>query len=459
MPKGLEAALQRVGATASFGPIAEAVRCGLKATADAVVVVGPIDGDSGADGLRALFDHVAAHPRATLVLGPEGDARTQWTHPAAVPVSFGDWSDERELAARIATMIEMRPSLELLHRRTAGRQQADEILAERYREQVRLAGQVQRELLPRTLPRYGNVSFSTVYRPIEYVSGDIYDIRRLDDEHVAVALVDAQGHGIHAALLTVFVKRALRGEGQGKGGARLPKPAEVLAQLNEELLETELSACQFTAAVYVVLNVRTRTVELARGGAPYPVRRRADGRCELVRPDGMLIGVLPEATFETASFELAPGESLVLYSDGIDHVVRSAGPAPREAAAVLTTRRRRHPNGLVPPSQARGAVGIAVTAAAPARQRGTGAAHCVGAFRPSNRVDGSAEASRHTDAADATDPAVAPDELITTTSWYRRLGNEGVESALEWLACRHDTLRRIGQSVDDLTALAINVDS
>ena len=79
MPKGLEAALQRVGATASFGPMSEVLRSGVKPTADALVVI-PDDNDNGHDGLQALFNQVAAHPRATLVLQPEG-----WDQQAARP--------------------------------------------------------------------------------------------------------------------------------------------------------------------------------------------------------------------------------------------------------------------------------------------------------------------------------------------------------------------------------------
>ncbi len=391
MPKGLEAALKRVGATASFEPISEVLRCGLKPTADAVVVIPPDDARASYEGLQTIFNHIASRPRATLVLQPEDSDTPPPPSPSALPVSFSNRTGEEELAARILTMIEMRPSLESLHRSKLAARRADELLADHYQQQLRLAGQVQRELLPRALPRYGDISFSALYRPTDYLSGDIYDIRRLDDEHVAVALVDAQGHGICAALLTVFIKRALRGEGTHGKLFRPARPDEVLTRLNDELLEADLSEAQFAAALYALVNLRSRRVELARGGAPYPILRHADGRNELLDPAGILVGVVPDPTFTLASFELAPGESLLLYSDGLEQVFHSA-----------------------------------------------------------NRGDA------HTPT--ATKNTVPSDKHITTTDWYTQLSNEGVNAALEHLGARHDTLRRLGRPLDDLTVLAINVD-
>lgn len=426
LPKGLEAALRRVGATASFGPISEVARLGLKPTADAVVVVAPENAEASYEGLQTLFNHVATRPRATLVLQPEGHHNHRPPYPPAVPVSFSTRVNEEELAIRISTMIEMRASLDTLHRSITSGQNSDEQLARHYRQQLRLASQVQRELLPRTAPSYGHVSLSTVYRPMDYVSGDIYDVRRLDEDHVAVALIDAEGHGISAALLTVFLRRALREEARRNGGPWPPRPHEVLARLNEDLLETDLSECQFAAAVYAVVNLRSRCVELARGGAPYPILRHADGSCQLLRPAGSVVGVIPDVRFERESLELAPGDSLLLYSDGIEPVTRAVEPAP----PALASSRRPAGNGEPTP--------FCQPWATP----------CV-TLGPS-----SAAATIATDTA----TTVPPDEMITTTRWYRRLREDGTTAALEQLAARHDMLRRLGRPLDDLTVLAISAD-
>ena len=397
MPRALEAALRQVGATASFEPISEVLRSGVRPTADAVVVIPPDDAQANREGLCRLFGRVASRPRATLVIQPEGNAVPPPAPPPTVPVSFSSRTGVEELAARISTMIEMRSSLESLHRGNASARLADEQLARQYQRQLRIASQVQRELLPHALPRVDGISFAAVYRPTDYVSGDIYDIRRLDDGYVALALVDAEGHGISAALLTVFIKRALPNEGRRGRIFRPLRPDEVLTRLNDELLEAGLSEAQFAAAVYALIDVRTRRVELARGGAPYPILPHADGRCRLLHPAGPLIGVVPNATFTLESFELAPGESLVLYSDGLERVLQHAETGQR--ATAMSTR------------------------------------------------------DRDVDAGDD-----APDKAIAATDWYARLSSAGVPTAFEQITARHDMLRRLGQPLDDLTVLAINVD-
>ena len=337
MPAGLQAAISRVGATASFKTISEVLRSGLRPTTDAVVVVSSDDPQRSYAGLQKLFRKVAHRPRATLVLQPEGSPLEPSVALPAVPVSFSNKTSEEDLTARISTMIGMRNSLESLHQSSSSARSVDEKLAAQYQQQLRQASQVQRELLPHSLPRFGDLTFEALYRAQDYVSGDIYDIRRLDHEHVAVALVDTQGHGISAALLTVFIKRALRGENRRSQLFRPSCPGEVLKRLNEELLEAELSETQFAAAVYAIINLRTRQVELARGGAPYPIFRHAAGTLELIAPPGSLVGVTTSIEYVPATFKLEPGDSLILYSDGLEQICRPADQSECAPDRLITT--------------------------------------------------------------------------------------------------------------------------
>src|SRR5688572_27865942 len=68
-------------------------------------------------------------------------------------------------------------------------------------EELRLAAKLQQDFLPRVMPQVGNVHFHTLYRPAGYVSGDLYDVCRLDEQHVGFWMTDAVGHGMPAALL------------------------------------------------------------------------------------------------------------------------------------------------------------------------------------------------------------------------------------------------------------------
>ena len=236
------------------------------ANADALVIVLPENSGGLGGTLRALLERLAERPRATLVLTPAGHASPPLEHPPTVPVTVGSGLDAHELAGQLNTMLAMRESLDTLHRSAVANRRSGQSAANRYMSQLRLASQVQRGFLPESLPRLGPVSFHVVFRPVDYVSGDIYDVHRLDEEHVGIALADASGHGIPAALLTVYIKRALRGKEIEHGTYRILEPDEVLSALNDDILDAHLADCAFVAAVYAVLNTRTLELSLRAAG-------------------------------------------------------------------------------------------------------------------------------------------------------------------------------------------------
>jgi sigma-B regulation protein RsbU (phosphoserine phosphatase) len=185
--------------------------------------------------------------------------------------------------------------------------------------ELRLAGRLQRDFLPKALPRVGTARFATLFRPAAHVSGDFYDVVRLDEDHVGFYVADAVGHGVPAALLTMFIKHTLATKQIGPGGSyRLLSPGETLARLNTALLDQALSGSTFATAAYGVVDVRTRVVTLARAGHPHPLLLGGDGSVKPVECDGGLLGILPDETFAEATFTLAPGDRLVLYTDGVE---------------------------------------------------------------------------------------------------------------------------------------------
>ncbi len=99
----------------------------------------------------------------------------------------------------------LREELNLLRRR-------DETLnfyMHRLDEELRLAARLQQDFLPKSLPNVGRLHFHTLFRPAGYVSGDLYDVMRLDERRIGFYMADAVGHGMPAALLTMFLKHAL----------------------------------------------------------------------------------------------------------------------------------------------------------------------------------------------------------------------------------------------------------
>ncbi|MGE0482460.1 MAG: PP2C family protein-serine/threonine phosphatase [Phycisphaerae bacterium] len=437
IPAELHGALQRANATASFRPLADVVRTGFAAQADAVVIVTADESPELAQRLRILFHRLTERPRATLVLLSGTDVPAAIAHPATLPVCVEGALTEAELAARLSTMLSMRHCLHSLHERAAARRGMEQRAARRYQNQLKLASQVQREFLPVTLPRFGRVSFATVFRPADYVSGDIYDVRRLDEDHVGIAVADATGHGIPAALLTVFVKRAMRGKEIYNGSYRILGPDEVLTRLNEDLIEADLSNCRFVAAAYAVLNIRTYEARIARGGVPYPIVRRADGTAELIRSEGSVVGVLPDATFASETVQLEPGDSLLLLTDGVEKLV--APHASEWLGAGLGSRAgwshrgsNAHDDEPLPSSGVFAASTAFVTPAESDFHDGAAAGVAVATLAP-------------------------PDECVRESPWFGELRTRGVSAALERLSARFDTLRRIRHPLDDVTVVAVQI--
>lgn len=185
-------------------------------------------------------------------------------------------------------------------------------------EEMRLAARLQQDFLPKALPQVGPVHFHTMFRPAGYVSGDLYDVMRLDESHVGFYMADAVGHGMPAALLTMFVKNALLTKQITPTGYRLLTAGETMARLNEVLVGQNLSYATFATAIYGTINAKTLEMSFARGGHPNPILLRADGSTEVLPADGSLLGIFPDEVFGTTTVKLGHGDRLLIYTDGIE---------------------------------------------------------------------------------------------------------------------------------------------
>ena len=219
-----------------------------------------------------------------------------------------------QLAILQAELANLRKEVNFLNRR-------DETLhfhMHRLDEELRLAARLQQDFLPKTLPQVGRLHFHTLYRPAGYVSGDIYDVARLDEAHVGFYIADAVGHGMPAALLTMFIKNALVTKEISKGGYRLLDPGETLSRLNAALVEQNLSHATFATALYGTINVNTLICRYAGAGHPPPLIVRADGGILNLHGEGALLGIFPDEKYGSAQVQLQPGDRIFIYTDGIE---------------------------------------------------------------------------------------------------------------------------------------------
>jgi serine phosphatase RsbU (regulator of sigma subunit) len=197
------------------------------------------------------------------------------------------------------------------------RQRTQRAALGRLDRELQLAGALQRNL--HAPPPLGNgVDFHVLYRPAGAVSGDTYDVTRLGPSSVSIALADATGHDLSAALLSVFVKRSLRGRELSDGAGRLLDPDEVLARANNDLIDAGLTECQFVTALYAVYDEGTRVIRWARAGAPYPILLRPGRPPQKLLSNGPLLGVLPLPTFAVAELQLRPGDTVLFHTDGLE---------------------------------------------------------------------------------------------------------------------------------------------
>lgn len=214
----------------------------------------------------------------------------------------------------------LRGELELYRRRD----QALNGQMDRLDEELRLAAKLQRDFLPKTLPQVGNVRFNVLFRPAGYVSGDIYDVMRLDETHVGFYVADAIGHGMPAALLSMFLKRALITKEITQDGYRLLEPGETMRKLNEALVEQNLSQATFATALYGKINTRTLELQFARGGHPSPIVLGRDGALTELPATGGLLGIFSDETYDSGQTRLSSGDRLIIFSDGAELIFSDA---------------------------------------------------------------------------------------------------------------------------------------
>ncbi len=182
-------------------------------------------------------------------------------------------------------------------------------------EQLRVSGiieesrVVQESILPAAAPHFTGYDIDGRSRPAEIVCGDLYDYLPLSDRLLGIAIADSSGHGLPAALLARDVITGLR-----MGAAVTTGIAPVMEQLNRVIHRAALSS-KFVSLFYGQLD-RDGRLTYANAGHNPPLLLRAGTFTELDR-GGTVLGPIPGARYETAAVDFAPGDTLVLYTDGI----------------------------------------------------------------------------------------------------------------------------------------------
>ena len=283
-----------------------------------------IDSDRPAPAvLSEILDQFDRRPVVALFLldGEADDARSLLAERKGRHVSVDSTVGPERLRSKLTAMAQLQPGIADLHSELTSLRalKIDQAAIRDFDEELQFAARLQRDFLPRRLPEVGQARFGVLFRPASMVSGDIYDIVRLDERRVGFYVVDAIGHGLPAALLTMFVKKALQTKRITPTSYEILPPSVALEELNADICNQELSGCQFCTAAYCVLDTESLVLTYARAGHPAPLRISADGSLEELPSVGPLLGIFPDAHFETRHCQLSPDDRVVLFTDGADH--------------------------------------------------------------------------------------------------------------------------------------------
>jgi sigma-B regulation protein RsbU (phosphoserine phosphatase) len=183
--------------------------------------------------------------------------------------------------------------------------------------ELAIAREIQTSILPGSVPAANSLRIAAAYRPMSAVAGDFYEFIPVDRYRVGFLVADVSGHGVPAALVASMIKVAMQSV-----VARADDPPEVLRGLNR-VLAGQLRD-QFVTAAYLWMDTEHRTAMYSAAGHP-PLLRWRDGTMEHIESNGLLFGIVGDASYPVRELPLNPGDRFLLYTDGLTEPENSAG--------------------------------------------------------------------------------------------------------------------------------------
>jgi len=200
--------------------------------------------------------------------------------------------------------------------REARAQLASQLLA--LDTELEMARQIQLSILPHSIPKLADLDIAAQYLPMTSVAGDFYDFIQIDDKHIGILIADVSGHGLPSALIASMLQVALTGQ-----AAHAPEPGKVLVGLNRAFCGK--FTYNFVTAAYVYVDLENNLMRYAGAGHP-PMHqwRNSTGKATQFLENGLVLGIMEEASYEALEFLLEPGDRYVLCTDGILEAANAA---------------------------------------------------------------------------------------------------------------------------------------
>jgi serine phosphatase RsbU (regulator of sigma subunit) len=228
-----------------------------------------------------------------LCLGPRLSQQDYSTYDRKL---LNDLASQAAPAVRVAQLVQ--------------EQQAQARERERIDQELRIARLIQQTLLPKDVPNLSGWELAAYYQPARAVGGDFYDFLYYDDGRLGIVVGDVTDKGVPAALVMATTRSILRSSAE-----KLMTPGAVLEQSNN-LLCPDIPPKMFVTCLYGILEPETGRLQYANAGHDLPYHRHGN-QVEEMRATGMPLGLMPDMHYEEKEAYLAPGDSILLYSDGL----------------------------------------------------------------------------------------------------------------------------------------------
>ena len=191
---------------------------------------------------------------------------------------------------------------------------ADRVVMKR---DLQIAREIQTWLLPGAPPQIPGLVIAYATRPANTVAGDYYDVfprpgRTNEENRVVLAVADVAGKSIPAAMLMATFQASLK----TLSTAQVALP-ELAANMNRYACSNSQGGLRFTTAFLAEYDPVYRTVDYINAGHNNPILRRASGQVERLDVGGLPFGIMPDAKYEFATVTLAPGDWLIIFTDGL----------------------------------------------------------------------------------------------------------------------------------------------
>lgn len=187
-------------------------------------------------------------------------------------------------------------------------------------ETLKMAHEIQMSLLPKKFPPWEDktetLDIFAAIEPAKEVGGDLYDFLLLDDHHLCFAVGDVSGKGVPAALFMAVTKTVLKATAH-----KDLHPSEIICKMND-FLSTDNEADMFCTFFVGILDLNTGAINYTNGGHNPPYILRQDGSFDILdKPIGTALGVIDGLDFDPANAQLNKGDTLFLYTDGINEAM------------------------------------------------------------------------------------------------------------------------------------------